>query len=266
MRYFLSLFFSLFKGIPEIKTILSGFIMYGYLGKWTFIIKSIGMIFATSAGLIVGKEGPFVHISCCCGNLFSSKKIFFSFCFVIFDTISELFPKYGNNEARKREILSAAAATGVSVAFGAPIGGILFSLEEISYYFPYKTLWRTFLCCMVGALVVRIINPYGNGHEIQFPVEYNVPWATFEVIPFIGLGILGGLWGTLFIKTNIRWLKYKKTSRIGQYPRAEVIILTLITAFICYPNHYLRLTMPELIRRLVGQCHIDDHMDLWYVY
>ncbi len=60
-------------GIPEIKTILSGFIMYGYLGKWTFFIKSIGMIFATSAGLIVGKEGPFVHISCCCGNLFSSK-------------------------------------------------------------------------------------------------------------------------------------------------------------------------------------------------
>ncbi len=47
--------------------------MYGYLGKWTFFIKSIGMIFATSAGLIVGKEGPFVHISCCCGNLFSSK-------------------------------------------------------------------------------------------------------------------------------------------------------------------------------------------------
>lgn len=61
------------SGIPEIKTILSGFIMYGYLGKWTFLIKSLGMIFATSAGLIVGKEGPFVHISCCCGNLFSSK-------------------------------------------------------------------------------------------------------------------------------------------------------------------------------------------------
>jgi chloride channel 3/4/5 len=177
--------------------------------------------------------------------------------------ILELFPKYGNNEARKREILSAAAATGVSVAFGSPIGGILFSLEEISYYFPYKTLWRTFFCCMIGALVVRTINPYGNGHEIQFPVEYNVPWATFEVIPFIGLGALGGVWGTLFIKTNIRWCKYKKTSPIGQYPSAEVIILTLITALVCYPNHYLRLSMPELIRRLVGQCHVDDHMDLW---
>ena len=37
-----------------------------------------------------------------------------------------------------REMLSAAAAAGVSVAFGAPIGGVLFSLEEVSYYFPLK--------------------------------------------------------------------------------------------------------------------------------
>ena len=56
-----------------------------------------------------------VHIACCIGNI-----------------ISYLFPKYGRNEAKKREILSAAAAAGVSVAFGAPIGGVLFSLEEVS--------------------------------------------------------------------------------------------------------------------------------------
>ena len=50
------------------------------------------MIFGTSAGLTLGKEGPFVHVASCCGNIFSY-----------------LFPKYGRNEAKKREILSAAA-------------------------------------------------------------------------------------------------------------------------------------------------------------
>ena len=37
-----------------------------------------------------------------------------------------------------REILTAASAAGVAVAFGAPIGGTLFSLEEVSYFFPPK--------------------------------------------------------------------------------------------------------------------------------
>lgn len=45
--------------------------------------------------------------------------------------MAKFFPKYGKNEAKKREILSASAAAAISVAFGAPVGGVLFSLEEV---------------------------------------------------------------------------------------------------------------------------------------
>lgn len=83
------------SGIPEIKTILSGFIIRGYLGKWTFLIKSVAIMLAVASGLSLGKEGPMVHIACCIGNI-----------------ISYMFPKYGRNEAKKREVLSAASAAG----------------------------------------------------------------------------------------------------------------------------------------------------------
>ena len=45
---------------------------------------------------------------------------------------------------KRRGVLSAACAAGVAVAFGAPIGGVLFSLEEVSYFFPAKVMWRRY--------------------------------------------------------------------------------------------------------------------------
>lgn len=56
---------------PQAKTILSGFVIRGYLGAWTLIVKIAGMVLAVGAGLSLGKEGPLVHVACCCGNLFT---------------------------------------------------------------------------------------------------------------------------------------------------------------------------------------------------
>lgn len=73
--------------LTQIKTILSGFIIRGYLGKWTLLIKTVTLVLAVSSGLSLGKEGPLVHVACCCGNLFCS-----------------LFSKYSKNEGKRREV------------------------------------------------------------------------------------------------------------------------------------------------------------------
>lgn len=138
------LYFAAGSGIPEIKTILSGFVIHGYLGGRVLFTKSVGLALSVASGLSLGKEGPFVHIVCCIGNI-----------------ISRFFVKYETNEAKKREILSAASAAGVAVAFGAPVGGVLFSLEEVSYFFPPKVMWRSFFCAMIAAITLKVLNPFG---------------------------------------------------------------------------------------------------------
>ena len=67
----LSLFTPSSLSLFQVKTILSGFIIRGYLGAWTLLVKSVGMVLAVGAGLSLGKEGPLVHVACCAGNLFT---------------------------------------------------------------------------------------------------------------------------------------------------------------------------------------------------
>jgi chloride channel 3/4/5 len=55
-----------------------------------------------------------------------------------------------------REILSASSAAGVAVAFGSPIGGVLFSLEEMSSNFPNKTMLRSFFCALIATMVLQV--------------------------------------------------------------------------------------------------------------
>lgn len=86
----------------------------------------------------------------------------------------------------------------MSVAFGAPIGGVLFSLEEASYYFPLKTLWRSFFCALVAGLILKVFNPFGNEQASLFAVDFPMKWAYIELIPFILLGIFGVSWMVMF--------------------------------------------------------------------
>ena len=89
---------------------------------------------------------------------------------------------------KRREVLSASAAAGVAVAFGAPIGGVLFSLEEVSYYFPIKTMIRSYCCAMVAAVVLKIMDPFGTGKIVLFQVSYDKDYHLFELVPFLLCG------------------------------------------------------------------------------
>ncbi|KAF2180807.1 hypothetical protein K469DRAFT_591628 [Zopfia rhizophila CBS 207.26] len=226
------------SGVAEVKVILSGFVLHGYLGLRTLIIKTLGLILSVASGLSLGKEGPYVHIATCIGNI-----------------ACRLFSKYNQNDGKRREVLSASAASGVAVAFGAPIGGVLFSLEEVSYYFPPKTLFRTFFCCIAAALSLKFLNPYGTNKIVLFEVRYLVDWKFFEMIAFILTGMLGGLIGALFIKASRIWARtFRRIPIIKKYPLLEVFLVALVTGLLSFWNRYTKLPVTELLFELASPC------------
>ena len=237
------------SGIPEIKTVLGGFVIRRFLGAWTLIIKSLGLCLAVASGMWLGKEGPLVHVACCCANVFM-----------------KLFDGINGNEARKRETLSAAAASGISVAFGSPIGGVLFSLEQLSYYFPDKTMWASFVCAMVAAVILQAFDPFRTGKLVLYQVTYHTGWHAFELVPFAVIGIIGGLYGAMFIKLNMRVASWRTSNRnlFLNRPVLEVIAVALITALISFPVTFLRAQSSELVEYLFAECKdlADDYLGL----
>lgn len=230
------------SGVAEVKVILSGFVLHGYLGVRTLLLKTIGLILSVASGLSLGKEGPFVHIATCIGNI-----------------ACRAFSKYNLNDGKRREVLSAAAASGVAVAFGAPIGGVLFSLEEVSYYFPPKTLFRTFFCCIAAALCLKFLNPYGTHKVVLFEVRYLTDWRLFEICAFIFLGVAGGILGALFIKASRFWAQtFRRIPVIKKWPMLEVALVALITGVISFWNRYTKLAVAELLFELASPCNEES--------
>lgn len=210
--------------------------MKGFLGFRTLAIKSITLPLAIASGLSVGKEGPSVHYAVCTGNV-----------------ISRLFDKYKRNASKTREILSACAAAGVAVAFGSPIGGVLFSLEEMSSHFPLKTMWRSYFCALVATAVLAAMNPFRTGQLVMFQVRYDRSWHFFEVTFYIIIGIFGGLYGAFVIKWNLRAQAFRK-KYLSNYAVLEATLLAAGTAIICYPNIFLRIDMTESMEILFLEC------------
>ncbi|KAF2144278.1 uncharacterized protein K452DRAFT_349989 [Aplosporella prunicola CBS 121167] len=235
------------SGIAEIKTVLGGFVIRYFMGTWTLVIKSLGLCLAVASGLWLGKEGPLVHVACCCANLFM-----------------KLFPVLNDNEARKREVLSAASAAGISVAFGSPIGGVLFSLEQLSYYFPDKTMWQSFVCAMIGAVSLHSFDPFRTNKLVMYQVTYHTGWHGFELIPFAFLGVLGGLYGGLFIKLNMKVARWRRDRPYFKGPVREVIVVAFLCAIINFPIKFMRAQASELLYFLFAECRdiADDSLGL----
>lgn len=144
----------------------------------------------------------------------------------------------------------------MAVAFGSPIGGVLFSLEEMASHFPLKTLWRSYFCALIATAVLAAMNPFRTGQLVMFSVKYDRDWHFFEILFYIILGIFGGVYGALMIKGHLAVQTFRK-KYLAKYAIPEAVILAGITALLCYPNLFLRVDMTEMMEMLFRECEGD---------
>ena len=48
---------------------------------------------------------------------------------------------------------------GIASAFGAPVGGLLFAMEEVSSFWKNTLSWQVFFCCMTATFTTGISSP-----------------------------------------------------------------------------------------------------------
>ncbi|ERN14339.1 putative chloride channel-like protein CLC-g isoform X1 [Amborella trichopoda] len=210
-NFFLTLFSSIItacigpaaagSGIPEVKAYLNGVDAPEILSLRTLIIKIIGSIGAVSASLNVGKAGPMVHTGACIASLLSqggSKKYH----------LTCKWLRYFKNDRDRRDLVTCGSAAGIAAAFRAPVGGVLFALEEASSWWRSALLWRTFFTTATTAVVLRALidfcksdkcGLFGKGGLIMFDVNsVNITYQLVDLPPAIVLGVIGGILGSFY--------------------------------------------------------------------
>ncbi len=163
------------SGIPQVEAEL--------LGKkdmnWfkVLVSKILGCALSIGGGLALGREGPSIQIGAMVGKGFarSRKRVL----------------------TEERYLMSCGAGAGLSAAFGAPLAGTIFCLEELYRNFSSEVLLSTMTAAVSADFVAAYI--IGLDPVFGFQINHTLPlrYYWFAMI----LGVILGLFGSLYNRT-----------------------------------------------------------------
>tara|TARA_B100000780_G_C21100355_1_gene444023 strand:+ start:114 stop:1505 length:1392 start_codon:yes stop_codon:yes gene_type:complete len=179
------------SGIPRMKSVLSGTHIHHFLSLRTLLAKTVALILCFSSGLPIGREGPYVHLSCCLAIMLMRTPV---------------YRRYLKSSARRIDMLTVAMSTGVSAAFGTPFGGVVFAVEVVSQYFYVPNLPRMFLAALSGTFIVKMLRS-GKSGDTAFVALFKTSFTSETTILtaqslalIITVGVICGLLSGLFVR------------------------------------------------------------------
>lgn len=136
-------------------------------------------------------------------------------------------------------------------------------------------MWNSFVSATVATIILTGFKIFTDGRnfneQVLFQVNFgNFSWLFVEIIPFIMLGIMGGVYGHYFIKFNGKFSNIKIRSLIRhrlcnllkvdyKYGSIlEILLIVLITTIINFPFEISKLPLNALLNLLFKSCTKDN--------
>jgi len=161
-------------GVPEVLTAIAT--KGGKIRPVVVLVKALGSAITIGSGGSVGREGPIVQIGAALGS-----------------TIGQIFKL---SERRIITLVASGAAAGIAATFNAPIAGVMFAIEVILGDFSIKNLSTMVISAVTASVVSRSVLGDFPAFIVPAYKMYN-PW---EILLYLGLGVVAGLGALLFMK------------------------------------------------------------------
>ncbi|CAM4506224.1 unnamed protein product [Caretta caretta] len=143
-------------GLPEVIGLLNGASIQHIFNIKTFFGTFVSCVLAVASGLFCGLDGPMIHLGAIIGCGLTQFKS---------DTLGIQLPFFTRfwNSADKRNFITAGAGAGIALVFRAPVGGLLFTLEEVASFWDIRLAWQTFFCCLMAAFTTDLLSSSLSG-------------------------------------------------------------------------------------------------------
>jgi CIC family chloride channel protein len=174
--------------------------------------KFVGGVLSIGSGLVLGREGPTVHMGAAIG--------------------AEAARRARLPDSGVRMMQTALGGAGLAVAFNAPIGGTLFTLEEVTKSFRVKTVLASLFSAVAAVSCSRLI--LGNHADFQVgPISAPaLAWLPL----FVVFGLLTGCLGAVYNGLVLWFLDHVAAiHRIPAPAKAAVIGAVVGLAMFVYP-------------------------------
>lgn len=190
------------SGVPQIEAV---FLKENKMPWWSILWrKFVGGLLAICPGLMLGREGPCIQMGAMIGQ--------------------GIDKNFVHTKKEKSDLLlfQCGIAAGLSAAFSAPLAGVLFLVEEITFRFKPLEVIAALIASFCSDWVTLLF--FGTTPCLYLPVKGTLPLKYYWII--IILGIMLGLFGYLY---EYCLLSLKPIySKITEIPRIYHSIIPLI--------------------------------------